>query len=98
MNTNTDHYTVLWESSSASQAEIKRAYFKLSTILHPDVPKTGNQDEFRKVAEAYKVLSNPEKRKSYDDARSKAIVNDLGADVKSVVDAYFQQFKPTPTH
>ena len=63
-----DYYATLGVSKSASAAEIKKAYRKLAMKYHPDHSK-GNksaEEKFKKISEAYAVLSDPKKRKQYD--------------------------------
>lgn len=63
-----DYYEVLGVSKSASEAEIKKAYRQMAIKYHPDKnpdDKTA-EDKFKEAAEAYEVLSNPEKRQRYD--------------------------------
>ncbi len=62
-----DYYEVLGVPRDASTADIKKAYRKLAHQYHPDVSKeTGAEDKFKKIAEAYATLKDPEKRAAYD--------------------------------
>ena len=63
-----DYYQVLGVGRDASKAHIKAAYRKLARKYHPDF-NPGNkeaEERFKEVQEAYDVLSDPEKRKKYD--------------------------------
>ncbi len=62
-----DYYEVLGVAKDASDADIKRAYRKLAAQYHPDVNHDpGAEDKFKEINEANEVLSDPEKRKRYD--------------------------------
>lgn len=68
MATKRDYYEVLGVSKDASQNEIARAYRKLALKYHPD-SNQGNAEaetKFKEVSEAYEVLSDPQKKSTYD--------------------------------
>jgi molecular chaperone DnaJ len=63
-----DYYEVLGVSREASETEVKKAFRRLARELHPDVndhdPEAG--EKFKEAAAAYEVLSDPERRRTYD--------------------------------
>lgn len=70
-----DYYKVLGLEKSASAEDIKKAYRKLALKHHPDKnpgDKKGAEEKFKKISEAYAVLSDSEKRKQYDNFGSEA--------------------------
>lgn len=79
-----DYYETLGVSRDASDADIKKSFRKLARQYHPDVAKDKKhaEEKFKEINEAYEVLSDPDKRKKYDE---------LGANWKSGA-----EFRPPP--
>ncbi len=63
-----DYYKILNVDRNSSQKEIKKAYRALAMKYHPDHTNGDkeSEDKFKKISEAYDVLSNPEKKQNYD--------------------------------
>jgi len=65
-----DYYKILGVARTASEDELRKAFRKLARQYHPDVAKTNKaqaEDKFKELNEAYEVLSDPAKRKKYDE-------------------------------
>jgi curved DNA-binding protein len=79
-----DYYQILGVPRGAGDSEIKKAFRKLAREYHPDVAKDKKraEEKFKEINEAYEVLSDPAKRKRYDE---------LGSDWKSGA-----EFRPPP--
>src|SRR5579872_4778435 len=64
---NEDYYKILGVNKSATDQEIKSAYRKLALQYHPDRNKTKEAEaKFKEVTKAYEVLSDSQKRQTYD--------------------------------
>src|SRR5208283_5454305 len=81
-----DYYETLGVPRTASADELKKSFRKLARQYHPDVArdKKKAEEKFKEINEAYEVLSDPDKRKKYDE---------LGANWKSGA-----EFRPPPGH
>ena len=68
MSQKRDFYEVLGVSRSASADEIKKSFRKMAVQYHPDKNPgdKASEENFKEAAEAYEVLSNPDKKKRYD--------------------------------
>ena len=72
-----DYYKTLGVSKGASASEIKKAYRKMAIKYHPDKNPGDKaaEEKFKEAAEAYDVLSNPEKKSRYDQFGHQAFQN-----------------------
>lgn len=60
-----DYYDILGLQKGASKEEVKKAFRKLASVYHPD-KKTGNEEKFKQISEAYAVLGDDKKKAEYD--------------------------------
>lgn len=60
-----NYYDILGVKHDATHTDIKKAFRTLSLKLHPD-KQGGNEDEFKRINEAYTILSDPDKKREYD--------------------------------
>eukprot|EP00250_Pteridium_aquilinum_P004124 c14356_g1_i1 orf=473-1735(-) len=73
---NTRYYDILGVNKTASSDELKKAYRKAAIKNHPD--KGGDPEKFKELAQAYEVLSDPEKRDIYDQYGEDALKEGMG--------------------
>jgi DnaJ-class molecular chaperone len=87
----TEYYDTLGISPSADSNQIKTAYKKKALVTHPD--KCGTNDKFKKVTEAYTVLSDEEKRQAYDEFGKEGLdERRQGMDMSSMNDMFRNMF------
>mmetsp|Transcript_6707 Transcript_6707/g.10155 ORF Transcript_6707/g.10155 Transcript_6707/m.10155 type:complete len:406 (-) Transcript_6707:105-1322(-) len=96
-------YDLLGVSPTADEDTLKRAYRKLALKYHPDKNKeAGAQEKFKEISVAYEVLSDPEKRKRYDQYGEKGVDNEMqGMDASDIFSHFFgggrrQRGEPKP--
>ncbi|KAK8655231.1 hypothetical protein V6N13_107819 [Hibiscus sabdariffa] len=73
---NSRYYEILGVSKNSSQDDLKKAYKKAAIKNHPD--KGGDPEKFKELAQAYEVLSDPEKREIYDQFGEDALKEGMG--------------------
>jgi molecular chaperone DnaJ len=92
-----NYYEDLGVARGASTEDVKRAYHRLARKMHPDVnTHDGAEEEFKKVSQAYDVLSDPDKRRAYDAGSdpyggNAAAGFGQGFSFSDVMDAFFGQ-------
>ena len=81
MSSDTEYYDLLGVNKNATDEELKKAYKKLAMKYHPDRNKGDKREEaekkFKKISQAYSILSDPEKRKTYDQFGKEAAQNGM---------------------
>src|SRR5438270_5805597 len=103
MSATRDYYDVLGVPRNADEATIKRAFRRLARELHPDVNRNdpATEEKFKEAAEAYEVLSDPERRATYDRYGHEGLRSggyapnfDSFASVADIFDAFFGGSSP----
>jgi molecular chaperone DnaJ len=89
-----DLYKVLEVSKGASQDEIRRSYRRLARKYHPDANPgdEGAEERFKGIQQAYEILSNPEKRREYDEGPRQFFGAGNAAGGRTASGADFQNF------
>ena len=87
----TDHYTALGLASSATLADIKKAFRQKASQYHPDRNTDADAPaRFRTVQEAYEVLSDDARRLAYDDNRRRNLLDNPAQTARDIWQAYFE--------
>jgi DnaJ-class molecular chaperone len=87
----TDHYAALGLSSAATLADIKKAFRQQASLYHPDRNADANAPQrFRAVQEAYDVLSDAQKRQTYDDNRRRNLLDNPIETAQEIWQGYFK--------
>ena len=83
-----DYYEILGVSKNATEAELKKAYRQMAIKYHPDKnpDDKASEEKFKEAAEAYEVLSNPEKRQRYDQFGHAGVGGAAGGGYSGVVE------------
>ncbi len=92
-----DYYEILGISSSATSGQVKVAYRRLALKYHPDKnPDTPSDKKFIEISNAYRILSNLEKRRRYDQGLNVEIDDNLAEDyqLRRRPPPYYYKYKP----
>jgi len=92
MTAPTDHYTALGLASSASLADVKKAFRQKAALYHPDrntAPEAPAR--FRAVQAAYEVLSDDARRLAYDDNRRRNLLDSPIDTAREIWQSYFSK-------
>lgn len=88
----TDHYTALGLNSSATLADIKKAFRQKASFWHPDKNSAfGAPAQFRAVQQAYEILADTDKRQAYDDNRRRNLLDSPLETAQDIWTNYFKQ-------
>jgi curved DNA-binding protein CbpA len=86
-----DHYAALGLASSATLADIKKAYRQKAAFYHPDRNDAEDAaDRFRAVQAAYDVLSDTDKRQAFDDNRRRNLLDNPLETAQGIWNNYFK--------
>ena len=89
-----DHYAALGLASSATLADVKKAFRQKASFYHPDRNAADDAAQrFRAVQEAYDVLSDDAKRQAYDDNRRRNLLDSPIDTARKIWQSYFVNIK-----
>ncbi|QJC55332.1 Chaperone protein DnaJ [Polaromonas vacuolata] len=87
-----DHYTTLGLNSSATLADVKKAFRQQASLWHPDknaAPEAAAR--FRALQQAYEVLTDNDQRQAYDENRRRNLLDDPQATASEIWQHYFER-------
>jgi len=90
-----DYYNILGIDKNADAKNIKKAYHKKAIKEHPD--KGGDEEKFKKIARAYEILSDPEKRTMYDKYGEEGLKGTTFSSASDLFSMFFGQTKKKET-
>jgi len=86
-----DYYRILGLQPTATTTEVRSAYRKKASALHPDRnPSERAHAAFQEVQEAYEVLSDADKRKAFDDNRRRSLIENPIETAREIWSAYLK--------
>lgn len=86
-----DYYRIMGLQPTATLAEVKSAYRKKASALHPDRnPAVRARAEFQEMQEAYEVLSDADRRRAYDDNRRRSLIEHPIETAREIWSAYLK--------
>ena len=86
-----DHYRTMGLQPAATLSEIKSAYRKRASALHPDRnPSEAAHLAFQELQEAYEVLSDPARRRAYDENRRRSLIEHPIETAREIWSAYLK--------
>lgn len=87
-----DYYGLLGVAADAASDHIKTAYRKKAAQFHPDRNAAADAaDKFREVQEAYEVLTDPDRRKAYDENRRTSLIDEPLMVAREIWSAYLEK-------
>ena len=86
-----DYYRIIGLAPTATLAEVKSAYRKRASALHPDRnPSVQAHADFQELQEAYEVLSDAAKRRAFDDNRRRSLIENPIETAREIWSAYLK--------